>query len=67
VSKNVMRLLDRSLGLMECKVCGRRHFAGLGDGSHNVRGAWQCQNGCELDYSRPEPPESERVVPLNPV
>jgi hypothetical protein len=48
MSKNVMRVLDRALGLMECKVCGRRHFAGLGDSSHYVRGAWECQNGCEL-------------------
>jgi hypothetical protein len=51
VPKNVMRLLDRSFGLMECRVCGRRHFAGLGDGATRVRGAWECQNGCELTTS----------------
>ena len=62
--KNVMRLLDRSLGLMECKVCGRRHFAGLREGNHIVRDAWHCRNGCE-DKSRTQP-ESERT-PLHPV
>jgi hypothetical protein len=67
MSKEVMRLLDRGLGLMECKVCGHRHFAGLGDGNYNVRGAWQCQNGCELKDSRAELPQSEPVVPLIPV
>jgi hypothetical protein len=39
MSKNVMRLLDRCLGLMECKVCGRRHFAGLIEGNQFVRDA----------------------------
>jgi len=47
MSKDVMRLLDRSLGLMECRVCGHRHFLALGDDDY-VRGAWECQNGCEL-------------------
>jgi len=64
MSKEVMRLLDRSLGLMECKVCGRRHFAGLGDGSHNVRDAWRCQNGCEFKDDPSESPQNDRVVPL---
>jgi hypothetical protein len=67
MSKTVMRLLDRNLGLMECRVCGHRHFAGLGDGSHYLRGAWQCQNGCQLKDNRSELPDSSRAVPLNPV
>jgi hypothetical protein len=66
MSKNVMRLLDRSLGLMECKVCGRRHFAGLIDGSHYVRDAWLCQNGCELKGPRARGTD-EVVVRLRPV
>jgi hypothetical protein len=49
-----MRLLDRSLGLME------------GDGGNYVRRAWECQNGCELKRNRPEPqPKNDRAVRMN--
>ncbi len=47
----VMRLLNESTGLMECKVCGARHFANLrprSEGGGYYRGSWQCQNGCKL-------------------
>jgi hypothetical protein len=46
----VMRLLDRHTGLMECRVCGKRHWANIRpqSGGHYYRGSWQCQNGCEL-------------------
>jgi len=67
MSKTVMRLLDRSLGLMECQVCGHRHFAGLGDSTHYVRDAWQCQNGCELKGDRSELQKSKRVPTLDPI
>jgi len=62
VSKNVMRVLDRRLGLMECRVCGRRHFAGLGDGATRVRGAWECQNGCSLGLDHTGVPKIQLLV-----
>jgi hypothetical protein len=65
VPKNVMQVLDRRLGLMECSICGRRHFAGPGDDRHYVRGAWRCQNGCQRKL-KPQP-ISARVVPLQPI
>ena len=50
MTMKMMKLLDPSTGLMECKVCGDRHFADLRDG-HYKRGSWQCLNGCtEEDY-----------------
>ncbi|MCX6000757.1 MAG: hypothetical protein NTU41_14565 [Chloroflexi bacterium] len=48
----VMRLLDPSVGLMECKVCGRRHIASLRHGGYYMRGSWQCLNGCGLEDLR---------------
>ncbi len=44
----VMKLIDASTGLMECRVCGSRHSANLAHGGHYRRGAWQCVNGCRL-------------------
>ncbi len=49
MTKKVMKLIDPSTGLMECKVCGSRHFAMLSGGGKYVRGSWQCQYGCKLD------------------
>lgn len=53
--KKVMKLLDPSSGLMECRVCGKRHYAILQSGSERKdgitryhRGAWQCLNGCKI-------------------
>lgn len=59
MSKKVMKLIDPSTGLMECKVCGRRHFASLQskydrkDGvTRYYRGSWQCQNECTLNSTK---------------
>lgn len=50
-SRKVMQLLDPSTGLMECKVCGSRHFANIkpDSGGKYYRGSWQCQHGCMPD------------------
>ncbi len=45
----VMRLIDPSTGLMECRVCGSRHKAmikPLSRGNY-YRGSWQCRNRCK--------------------
>lgn len=49
--KKVMRLVDENTGLMECRVCGHKHFANIKPYSNGkfYRGAWQCENGCNLD------------------
>ena len=47
-TQKVMKLLDPNTGLMECRVCGQRHYANLKGGGHYVRGSWQCSNGCKL-------------------
>lgn len=44
----VMRLLNPDTGLMECRVCGRRHCARLKSAGLYVRGSWQCISGCKL-------------------
>jgi hypothetical protein len=53
-SRKVMKLLDTNTGLMECKVCGARHFANLKPNSRGnfYRGSWQCRNGCRLEPRR---------------
>jgi hypothetical protein len=50
--KGPMKLIDASSGLMECRVCGSRHFASLQSGSERAdgvtryfRGSWQCSDG----------------------
>lgn len=55
IMKKVMRLIDSTTGLMECKVCGKRVFAKIQsryerlDGkSQFYRGSWQCLNGCKI-------------------
>ena len=48
-TKKVMKLLDPSTGLMECRICGKRHFANLASVGKYYRGAWQCIYGCKLD------------------
>jgi len=42
MAKKVMKLIDPSIGLMECCVCGRRHCASLKSGGKYRRGSWQC-------------------------
>lgn len=56
MSKKVMKLINSATGLMECKVCGSRHFANLQskysrkDGvTRYFRGSWQCINKCKLE------------------
>lgn len=46
----VMKVLDPASGLMECKICGERHYANIKPGSRGkyYRGSWQCRNGCKL-------------------
>jgi hypothetical protein len=57
-----MRLLDAHLGLMECKVCGRRHFAGRhGDGGLDPA-SWECQNGCSLGLDHTGVPKIQLLV-----
>lgn len=48
MSRKVMKLIDPSTGMMECKVCGNIHVANLRRGGYYVRGSWQCVNGCKL-------------------
>lgn len=51
MSKKVMKLLDAYTGLMECKICGSRHFALIKPRSNDCyyRGSWQCINKCKFD------------------
>jgi hypothetical protein len=57
MSQKVMKLLNPSSGLMECRVCGRRHHASLVGNGHYRRGSWQCPNGCKrTDDPLPAPP-----------
>lgn len=55
MTKKVMRLLNPATGLMECMICGHRHFANLRSGGYYFRGSWQCPNGCRIeDLAEPE-------------
>ena len=45
--KGTMRLLNAETGLMECRVCGTRHYASLRAGGRYKRGSWQCSKGCK--------------------
>jgi len=49
--KGPMKLIDASSGLMECRVCGSRHYASLQSGYLHANrvyqyysGSWQCSN-----------------------
>jgi len=49
MTKKVMKLIDKSTGLMECRVCGALHNANTSpDTGRFYRGSWQCHNGCQL-------------------
>lgn len=61
----VMKLIDPSSGLMECKVCGKRHIASLQSGfdrkdevTRYYRGSWQCKDKCKL--------LSQQTIPRGP-
>ena len=51
MAKKVMKLIDASTGLMECKICEARHYANIGSGGKYLRGSWQCPNGCVFEDS----------------
>lgn len=53
MSKKVMKLIDPYTGLMECNVCGSRHWANIKPRSNGryYRGSWQCQYHCKLPES----------------
>ena len=54
MTPKAMKLLNPSSGLMECRVCGSRHYALVKSGRYR-RGAWQCQNGCRPRQDSPTP------------
>jgi hypothetical protein len=60
MTSKVMKLLDPSTGMMECRVCGSVHLANIRphSGGYYYRGSWQCQNGCKL----PERSESRAEI-----
>ena len=47
----VMRLIDKFSGLMQCKICGAKHWAMSkpDSGGKYYRGVWQCLNGCKME------------------
>ena len=49
--RSIMKLIDPSTGLMECRVCGSRHNTNIKPDSRGrfYRGAWTCLNGCTKD------------------
>lgn len=54
----MMRLVDASTGLVECKVCGDTKIINTKPGGGSYRGAWQCLNGCK--------PEDLKAVARDP-
>jgi hypothetical protein len=52
MTQKVMKLISPYTGLMECRVCGARHFAMLKSGGHYYRGAWQCVHGCKRENEK---------------
>lgn len=61
--KKVIKLIDPSSGLMECKVCGATHFASLQpDKKRYYRGSWQCQNKCKIDETEAVIKSAERMI-----
>ena len=42
----VMKLINHRTGLMECIICGARHYAAISTGGYFKKGTWQCINGC---------------------
>ncbi|MBI2580721.1 hypothetical protein HYV85_02835 [Candidatus Woesearchaeota archaeon] len=49
MTEKVMKLLNPETGLMECKVCGARHYAQLQEGGKYSRCSWQCQHRCKVE------------------
>ena len=55
MTKKTMKLLNSNTGLMECKICGCRHYANLQPGidradgiTRYYKGSWQCRKGCRF-------------------
>jgi len=48
--EKVMKVVDESMGLMECLVCGAKHTAVLKPGSDGefLPENWECVNKCRL-------------------
>ncbi len=55
--KKVMKLLDATTSLMECRVCGFRHYPTIQPGGKYRRGSWQCANGCQPVPASQKAPE----------
>ena len=51
-TKRVMRIIDRDTCLMECIVCGERHWPTINEGGRFKRGSWHCPNGCIFDREK---------------
>ena len=48
MTKKMMKLIDKSSSLMECKSCGARHSALMNPNTgFYYRGNWQCRYGCK--------------------
>jgi len=56
MTKKVMRLVDPSICLLECKVCGIQVHGMIRPDSNGrlVRGNWQCPNGCKPEDLKEE-------------
>ncbi len=52
MSKKVMELVDKDLGIKQCKVCGAVKGSCVKNG-RAVRGSWQCQYGCVMPARAP--------------
>jgi hypothetical protein len=70
--KGPMKLIEASSGLMECRVCGSRHYASVQSGSERAdgvtrfyKGSYQCSDE-HCPTNRKEWDESkQRYVKLN--
>jgi len=48
VKTNMVRIIDPSTGLADCKVCrSRKYIDTTPNGQRLPRGTWQCANGCD--------------------
>ena len=69
--KGPMKLIDASSGLMECRVCGSRHYASIQSGSERAdgvtryyRGSYQCSNeGCPSNCKKWDESDQRFVKP----
>lgn len=54
MSERVMKLIDVSSGLMECRACGARHTANIKpqSGGKYYPGSWDCVHGCTMEDVR---------------